>query len=353
MRRTCILLLTVLLGLPGGCALAGGKDSSGLPLEEIATIAERESFFADGSACLGERLSDIGSAEELKAFLRKMDPYAKYATPEELEDMRRLSGDLPAGVGMDVFRDRQERLRCSPFQDSPAENAGIRYADELQAVDGVPVYGLPMPEIARRIRGEVGTEVVLRVKGWTGPPMNFAVLRRAGGSPSAVLVRDGRRATVRLFRFGPQTERELRDCLRRIPEDEAVTLDLRGNTGGNLASGIACAKLFLPRGGVAARIRLKDGVRVERTLKDGPWAGRPIVVLQDRYTASSAEMFIAALAESGRAKVFGERTAGKACVQNLFPLSGGGMLKLTTEMLLHPSREGDWEGRGLDPNSPR
>ena len=42
-------------------------------------------------------------------------------------------------------------------------------------------------------------------------------------------------------------------------------------------------------------------------------------------------------------------SAGKACVQNIFTLSDGSVLKLTTEKMLYPGRTDDWEGAGIPP----
>ena len=76
----------------------------------------------------------------------------------------------------------------------------------------------------------------------------------------------------------------------------------------------------------------------------------PLSLVQDQFTASAAELFIAALTSAGRARSHGNQSAGKACVQNFFTLSDGSVLKLTTEKMLYPDRDDDWEGVGLPPS---
>lgn len=49
-------------------------------------------------------------------------------------------------------------------------------------------------------------------------------------------------------------------------------------------------------------------------------ANKPVVVLINRGTASSAEVFTAALHDHGRAVVLGERSFGKSLIQHVFPL---------------------------------
>jgi carboxyl-terminal processing protease len=62
----------------------------------------------------------------------------------------------------------------------------------------------------------------------------------------------------------------------------------------------------------------------------------PLVVLVDRYTASSAEIVAAALSEDGRATLLGERTFGKGVVQAVDPLGNGAALIVTVARYYTP-----------------
>ena len=55
----------------------------------------------------------------------------------------------------------------------------------------------------------------------------------------------------------------------------------------------------------------------------------PLVVVVDRATASAAEIVAAALRDNKRAKIVGTRTFGKASIQAVVPVAGGGAVKLT------------------------
>ena len=83
-----------------------------------------------------------------------------------------------------------------------------------------------------------------------------------------------------------------------------------------------------------------------------------LVVLVNEGTASSAEVFTAALEDNGHATVIGTRTYGKGLIQHVFPLSEDQqLLKLTigeylTPRLQHVSKVGGAkaEGGGIKPN---
>jgi C-terminal processing protease CtpA/Prc len=70
--------------------------------------------------------------------------------------------------------------------------------------------------------------------------------------------------------------------------------------------------------------------------------GHPdIVLLTNEGTASSAEVFAAALRDNGEAKIVGSRTFGKGLIQHIFPLSDNGegnvgMVKATVGEYLTP-----------------
>ena len=76
----------------------------------------------------------------------------------------------------------------------------------------------------------------------------------------------------------------------------------------------------------------------------------PIVVLVDRGTASSAELFAAALRDNGRGVLIGEHTYGKGLIQRVFPMPNGGALKLTIGEYLTPHHASIEHGVGLMPD---
>jgi C-terminal processing protease CtpA/Prc len=94
-------------------------------------------------------------------------------------------------------------------------------------------------------------------------------------------------------------------------------------------------------------------------------AQKPLVLLVNEGTASSAEVFASALHDNGRvAALIGSKTYGKGLIQHTFPLPDGGGLRLTvaeylTPALQHVSRvgwaqydpiTGKWVGGGLRPD---
>jgi protocatechuate 3,4-dioxygenase beta subunit len=67
------------------------------------------------------------------------------------------------GIGMALGRTRAGVVAFGIVPGGPAHEAGVRNGDRIHAVDGGPVEDRPIEEIVERIRGPVGTPVVLEV----------------------------------------------------------------------------------------------------------------------------------------------------------------------------------------------
>lgn len=132
-----------------------------------------------------------------------------------------------------------------------------------------------------------------------------------------------------------------------------LVLDLRGNSGGLLHEAIGVSAAYLPSNATVTSTigRTEDANRVyHATTADYRRAGVdglrslppevkmvPMVVLIDGGSAAASEIVAGALQDSGRAKIIGKPSFGKASIQTILPLSKDTALKLTTSRWLTPS----------------
>ena len=82
----------------------------------------------------------------------------------------------------------------------------------------------------------------------------------------------------------------------------------------------------------------KKGEEKIEKAKKKPTIEVPIVVLVNENTASSSEIFAAALKENNKAKIIGTKTYGKGVIQESITLSDGSGIKITTEEYYTPNR---------------
>jgi hypothetical protein len=167
---------------------------------------------------------------------------------------------------------------------------------------------------------------------------------------------------------------DLVDSFRReleaVDNSAGFIIDLRGNRGGFLDAANNCMQLVSDSGPlmishkwslngnwderVGYLTRYKQGFRSYD--RDGKETGctewdrkyrniighRPLVVLIDGTTASSAELFAGILGDNEQATLIGRETAGKGIGQDTFDMPNGCALKITDCVFLPPSRQ--WFG---------
>lgn len=147
---------------------------------------------------------------------------------------------------------------------------------------------------------------------------------------------------IRIFYFSNTTLFQLTDLVKSIEKHsekqlKGFILDLRNNPGGSLSAAIEISDAFLDDGTIViTRGRTNDSRGLVRASIGDLIKGKPLVVLSNLGTASSAEVVTASLKENKRAKVFGQRTQGKGTVQTLYPLVNGSALYLTSAFLISP-----------------
>lgn len=287
----------------------------------------------------------------LKTYLRSLDPFSDYLSPEEYADFQRLQQSHYAGVGMDISQAPSGYIVCLPYPQSPAAKAGIAAGDVLKAVDGVSVVGQSVLTIGSKIRGQPGTTVRLHVANKTGAEKHVAVARSAVEAKSVLVKRHEALPVVRILSFTNTTPRELQETFRTLPPSKAVVLDLRGNPGGSLYDAIDAAMLFLDNGQHVARIQTRAGPKDYYRDRSMAPITVPLYLWQDAWTASAAELFIAALHHNHRAASIGTKTFGKGTMQQLLALADGSALYLTTGYLQTPDGT-SYHERGLDPMYP-
>ncbi|MFP3365954.1 S41 family peptidase, partial [Pseudoalteromonas sp. SIMBA_148] len=98
-----------------------------------------------------------------------------------------------------------------------------------------------------------------------------------------------------------------------------VLLDMRDNPGGVLTSAVSVASLFMSDTDVVQVQARQDQSRVLPTQGNALLKPLPMVVLQNRYSASAAEVLASSLQAQKRATIVGEVSYGKGSVQSVIP----------------------------------
>ncbi len=269
------------------------------------------------------------------------DPALRYLSSDEFESVRDyFEGDPYEGIGAFVIETSAGPMIEEVFVGEPAERAGLKSGDVIQAVDDRSTVGFSVQKIVELVKGPPGSDVRLSVlPAGESEPRDVIVTRATIPEPSfRSEVFEGDIAYIWLFRFHRETGEEFRRKLESLIGEgvRGIVLDMRYNPGGSLDAATSVASEFLSGGIVMYEIR-NDERREDWVVQEGGVATEiPLVVVVNGHSASAAEVVAGALQAHGRADVFGTRTYGKGSVQTFRELSDGSALYLTVARWFTP-----------------
>ena len=282
----------------------------------------------------------------INGMLTSLDPHSSYLSPDAAADMRVQTRGEFGGLGIEVTQEEGFVKVVSPIDGTPAAEAGIEAGDFITHVDGESVLGLSLDEAVDKMRGPVGSEIIITiVREGEAEPFDVSLVRDTIKLQAVRSRVEGDAVVLRVTTFNDQTFANLEEGLKKSVEElggmdqiSGIVLDLRNNPGGLLTQAIRVSDAFLEKGEiVSTRGRdPADGDRYNATPGDLA-DGKPIVVLINGGSASASEIVAGALQDHRRAIVVGTKSFGKGSVQTVMPLRGDGAMRLTTARYYTPS----------------
>lgn len=228
----------------------------------------------------------------------------------------------------------------STIKDSPAEKAGVKAEDIITAVNGTSTLDMELEEVSNSVKGEEGTDVTITVYR-DGEYLDFTMTRsqvKVYHVESKML--ENNIGYISLFTFDEGCSDEFETNMDELINQGAtkIIFDLRYNTGGIVDEALDIIDLFVDKGDTTLiEMDGKGNETVVTSEKDKKYDVE-LVILTNEYTASSSEIVTGALVDNEVATTVGTTTYGKGVIQNVYSLSDGSVLKLTTTEYYTPNR---------------
>lgn len=296
-------------------------------------------------------------ADALNGMLQSLDPHSSYVSPKDFRALQETTSGEYGGLGMEVTAEDGVVKVVSPFDDSPADRAGIKAGDFLTAIEGDSILGLSLNDAVKQMRGKPGEPITVTVVTSGEDPRDVTLVREVI-KPHIVRaeIKDGI-GYLRLSQFNERSEASLLEGIKTLKAEQGgrlsgLVLDLRNNPGGLLDQSVKVSSTFLSGGEVVSirGRRNNDTQRYNAEPKEAV-SGTPLIVLINGASASASEIVAGAIQDRGRGLVLGTTSFGKGSVQSIIPLKGGrdGALRLTTQRYYTPSGR-SIQGTGIEPD---
>lgn len=267
------------------------------------------------------------------------DPYSVYLDKEDFTKLSEMTEGSFGGIGIVFGKRGDDYVVISALADHPGALAGIKSGDIILAVDGTETAKMNMTDVADKIRGKQGTEVVLRLRTKDGEEKEVKVVRKDIKAPSVggQLLPNTKIGYIRITVFNEATGEDFKKTYEKLQAEgmEATILDLRGNPGGILDDGVAVAGMLVPKGPIVSLVYKNGDKYVENSSLEQ--VKYPLAVLVDHGTASAAEIVAGAVKDTKAGKLFGVKTFGKGSVQGVYRIDNDTAVKITTARYYTPS----------------
>ncbi len=277
----------------------------------------------------------------LNGMTKSLDPFSSFFTPKQYESFRQETEGEFGGVGIEIGMEKGRPVVISPIEGTPAFRAGIKPGDVILEINGEDTSNMSLIDVVQRIRGKVGTKVQLTIyrKGME-KPMKIELERAMIRVESVRWTTLGDVGYIKLSQFNENVSVQVERALKELASKrvKGIILDLRNDPGGLLSEAINVADLFLPEGKLVVYTRSRNGETQKYFARRKPVVpdDLPVIVLINKGSASASEIVAGALQDYKRAVILGEKSFGKASVQNIIPLEDGSALKLTVAYYYTP-----------------
>lgn len=291
----------------------------------------------------------------LNGLLESIDPFASYLNADQYKQYQATKGAAKANVGLVLSRRFGYVSVVDSVAGSPASKAGLHTGDMLETIKGISTRDMPLAFAEMLLMGDENSTVDVQVLRARKPePEKLTLTRVKSAYPQPVLTigADG----VGTFVVNA-LEGNLKEAVKKGLESanskgvKKLILDLRHCSTGNPADGVDLANWFLEKGAIGSvKGQRSDEQKFVADAAKQIWKNQMVVIV-NRGTAGAAEVLAAALLDSKRADVVGERSYGDASIRKALSLDDGSAVILSVAKYYAPNGKAI-QDTGVVPNYP-
>ena len=288
----------------------------------------------------------------INGMLESIDPYASYLNADQYKQYLKSKEGTRASVGLVLAKRFGYMAVEDAIPGSPAAKAGFVTGDVIESINNVSTRDMPLAFAELLLQGDSGTNVdftVLRVR--RSEAQKMSVVRAPIGYPSVAGRMQGTAGIIQVQTLQAGRARDVAAQIASLEKQGAkrLVLDLRHCSTGPDEEGIALANLFMDSGLITYTQGQKSSRQDFQAAASKAVTKAPLAVIVNHSTAGAAEIAAAALMNSKRAQVVGERTYGDAAVRKTVTLNDGSAVILSVAKYYSPDGK-SIQDNGITPN---
>jgi carboxyl-terminal processing protease len=280
----------------------------------------------------------------INGMLESIDPFASYLNADQYKQYQESKRSPKADVGLYLSRRFGYMTIVDAAPGSPAAKSGLTTGDVIETINNVSTRDMPLAFAGLLLEGQAGTQVELSVlRTRQTDPQKFSLVRaQLTDQPVTGQLNTAGQEAVGVITVPALLDGRSKDIAARIADLEKqgakrLILDLRHCYTGSGEEGVAVANLFMDKGLIAYLQGQRTSRQDFQASASKAVTKLPLEVLVDRGTAGAAEVAAAALLDSKRAGVIGERTYGDAALRKAVTLDDGSAVILSVAKYYSPS----------------
>lgn len=284
-------------------------------------------------------MTDVTSGA-LHGLLESLDADSSYLSPTEYNIYKEHPALNVAQTGITVSKRFGYAAIVNVAPGSPADKEHLSDGDVIESINDQSTRELSVPVIRLMLQGAPGSSVTISVVRQHKSDPEKITLNRVILLPNPMPQQDYESSTILYLKPGKLTATRVDEVAARLKQagpTRKILLDLRDSTGEDIQQGVRLANLFIKQGTLATL----GGQRFPQqtfTADPAKWlTGAPLAILVNRGTYGAAELTAAAVEDTKRGEVVGERTFGEGSVQKTIELPDGAALLLTVAKYQSPS----------------
>jgi len=334
-----LLIAIVFLGGFGPSGVRAGSDKDG-------AYKEMEVYSEVLKKIQSDYVSDpnIGNVTNgaMHGLLESLDANSSYLTPEEYKIYKQHLAEGTAQVGINLSKRFGYATVVSVIPGSPAEKQQIGDGDIIESIGDQSTREMSLAMIRLLLEGKPGTNVTFSVvRPRKAEPEKLTITRSVQVTPP-LGEQQYENSSILYLKPGVITKDRVNEIdvrLRAMTKNgnKKVVLDLRDVADGDVEQAVRLANAFIQSGTIAT---LEGQKFAKQTFSAEPAkfiTAAPLVVVVNHGTAGAGEIVAAAVLDSKRGDVVGDRTFGEGSIQKTIEMQDGAAVILSIAKYASPS----------------